>query len=375
MTQKEILRGKITNLIERYKSENRDIERIARDNELMRDYIANLGAINELDFMPDDELKGLVVKFAGNSNQIYKLHPHAAEQAGEKLGIPAGFIRDLATSTEKWKYSLAARMLWDFTDHSERQRVLIRIVGNEIRGILSDHYKRISSPMIINAYWDALKNIGAEIYRSHYDGLRSYLEAISPEVIDVPTKLNGVLHIAIGSRLSISDFGLGAVDFRSFIMQVVCLNGLTSERLYREIHLGKRLPDDIQLSENTYRKDSEFTASLITDFVKNIYDPGYIEKSLAGIQDAASIPIDLDSEIRQLPKVGMMQNEIDRLKEKLIKSDPDDGLSGQLSAWKFSQAISAVARDHENENRKRELEDIAGHLLNRFNKQSERLSL
>ncbi len=81
-----------------------------------------------------------------------------------------------------------------------------------------------------------------------------WVETILPEPIPDRTQWHGDdLHGR--TVFSTSDYGDGAVDMQKkkhICSAVVCLNGMVRESLMKQVHLGTRLPDNLQLSERTY---------------------------------------------------------------------------------------------------------------------------
>ena len=87
--------------------------------------------------------------------------------------------------------------------------------------------------------------------------------------------------IYMGARFSTSDYGDGAVDMRAYLLNGVCLNGMVRESLMKQVHLGTRLPDNLQLSERTYALETETTVSATKDFTKNLYSRDNIMRQAA----------------------------------------------------------------------------------------------
>ena len=295
----------------------------------------------------------------------FKLHEHAVGQAGEKLGIPTGYIKKLSRGTQ-WERDLASNILNEHSKYTDRKKVLVRTVDNEVRGILSDHYRRLDTSVIYSTFFNECNKYGAKAISAHIDATRTYCETIFPKVISIPTEKNGTVHMVFGLRISNSDFGDGALQLQSYNMQVVCLNGMTRDNMLRQIHLGRQLPDNLSLSENTYRLDTETQASLISDLVNNSFNPKNIERQAKIIQMASEREVDLSKEVKNLKGSGLFKNEIEDIEEVLISNRKSDGVQGDGTLWKFSQAMTAVARNQENKRRQREIEEISGRLFDRI---------
>ena len=136
--------------------------------------------------------------------------------------------------------------------------------------------------------------------------------------------------------------------------------------MLRQVHLGRQLPDDLSLSENTYRLDTETQASLISDIVGNSFNPKSIAKQAKIIQLASESDVDLHNEIKKLKGTSLFKSEIEDIEKVLISNKKSDGVQGDATLWKLSQAMTAVARDSESTRRQREIEEISGKLFDRL---------
>jgi hypothetical protein len=143
------------------------------------------------------------------------------------------------------------------------------------------------------------------------------------------------------------------------------MNGMVTENKVREIHLGKRLSDDIEFSESTMKLDTMTQASAVNDVVRKFFNHESIYSETVRIQRASDMTVELDKEFKLLPKSGMFNAEIDQLKEVITNNKVEDGVQGENTLWKLAQGIGAVANVSENERRKRELQEISGKLMHR----------
>ena len=363
-TEKQILQDKIN---DKLRSAERNVkpvlDKIEYENNNSHDFMAPLGNLNVMKFNSNGSLKLETVTSEGL--QSFNLHEHAIGQAGEKLGIPTGYIKKLSRGS-KWERDLASNILNEHSAYTDRKKVLVRAVGNEVRGILSDQYRRLDTSKIYSAFFNECNKYGATAISANIDATRTYCETILPNVISIPTVKNGVVHMVFGLRISNSDFGDGALRLQSYSMQVVCLNGMTRDNMLRQVHLGRQLPDDLSLSENTYRLDTETQASLISDIVGNSFNPKNIAKQAKIIQLASESDVDLHNEIKRLKSTSLFKSEIEDIEKVLMSNKKSDGVQGDATLWKLSQAMTAVARDSESARRQREIEEISGKLFDRL---------
>lgn len=294
----------------------------------------------------------------------YSLHSHAVGQLADKIGVPAKYLRELSEGAA-WQRSLAVNILNEHSSWTGRTRVLIRAVGDQVRGVLSDCYRRLDSEQIMTAFLTEAMSQGAVPCDALLTDTKVYVETILPEPVLVPTQLNGEVAVYMGARFSTSDYGDGAVDMRAFLLNGVCLNGMVRESLMKQVHLGSRLPDNLQLSERTYALDTQTTVSAIRDFTKGLYSRDNILRNARQIQEASKVTVDFDTELRRLVKTNkLLKNESESVQKLLMTNSAEDGLSGGPSLWKLTQAITAAARTLDGR-RSRELHEISGELMNR----------
>lgn len=288
--------------------------------------------------------------------QSLAVHPLALSQIATKLGTKGSIITDYM-SGERWKRELAAYILNEHSMHTDK-RFLARVVDNQLRGFLSEKYKRFDSGKIIAQFLISATQAQLMPVSSHVGDTKIFFECIHPQVFAIPTKNNSVAYVVFGARLAISDFGDGAMDLRKFMIQVSCWNGMTRETVMREIHLGGRIEADFEVSQETFMLETAARTSAVRDVMKSMFSRDSILSEVNDIKKASEIIVPA-SKIQELDKKGMYQSEVKMLEEYLMASRIEDGVSGELSLWKLSQGIGAVARDVD-ERRRRDLNDLAG---------------
>lgn len=341
------------------------MERLINEGKIAQDYIAPLGVnLKRNDHNP-------VITFTGNGHLLmnmpsgqYSLHANAVGQLADRMGVPSRYLRTLAMGDE-WQRLLAATILNQHSDWTQRSRVLVRTVGSEVRGVLSDSYRRLNSVSILTAFVEEAAGQGAVISDAYMNDTKVWAETILPQPVSIPTRKNGEVLIFIGARFSTSDYGDGAVDMRTFMLNGACLNGMVRESVMRQMHLGGKLPDNLALSQRTYELDTKTTVSAVRDLTRNLYLPETIERKAYEVLGASEIEVDLEKEVKKLTKDGsLLKSEGQEVEKLLMKNDPEDGVQGAATLWKLTQAITAHARTLTPE-RSRELHEISGHLLNR----------
>lgn len=293
------------------------------------------------------------------NNIFYEdVHPNALNQITSKFNIKGQVIQDYISGAP-WEKQLAVHILNEHSQHNT-QRYLLRSVGGELRGFLSDRYKRFDSGKIIAQFLVSGHKAGLIPVSSSVQDTKIYFESIIPQVFAIQSENNGVLYVVFGAQISISDFGNGAMRVARFMKLVACLNGMTRDVIIRHIHKGGEINENHAASERTLVLETMARVSAVQDIMEDQFSREALIKETNLIQNASAILIDNpESEIKALQAKGMLKGEIKMLESYLMNNRYEDGMFGELSIWKLTQAIGAVARDVD-DTRKRELWDIAG---------------
>jgi len=359
------------------------VSRLMEEGKIARDFIFEVGTEKKgiktnIIFKPDPgygvgSTFMLPEKEAKTGKKIivprdYQINMHAVRQVAAKLNIPSTYITSLLMG-EEWQQTLAYKILNTHNGWTDRNNVLVRAVGKEVRGFLSDQYRRLDSELIFNAHVEALIECGGQLSDGYMDDTRVMLESFHPKPIEVVTELNGIILLAFGTRIATSDYGDGALELRSFILQGVCLNGMVRESVLRAVHLGAKLSNIQGLSDETYLSDSKTTALAIRDLTKNLYSSDAIKEHKLEIKAAAGVPVgDPVMFLRNLHYTGkLLIGESNKIGEMMMRNDPKMGLQGESTLWKLSQGITAYANEEDVTPRRRmELAEVAGDLLNKI---------
>lgn len=112
------------------------VAKLIEEGKVANDFIAYLGANNnrksEVLFNASDS-----VEMKLGDDGVYKIHDNAIGQLGDKFNIPSKYLRELASGND-WQRNLASTILNEHSTWTNRSRMLVRTVGNEVRGVLSD---------------------------------------------------------------------------------------------------------------------------------------------------------------------------------------------------------------------------------------------
>jgi hypothetical protein len=372
-TMREVVEAKIASKLNKgYSNVQLATQRLMAERKIAKDFVFEVGSEKKgieqrIKFMPND-VGGIGSLFSlPDGPERYNIHMNALRQVAAKLNIPSQYLVTLLQG-DTWQKRLGYEILNTHNGWTDRNKILVRAVGDEVRAILSDQYRRLDSEMIFGTHIDAIYEKGGQLSDGYMSDTRVLLESLLPQAIEIKTELNGTIFIAFGTRLVSSDYGAGALDLRSFIMQGACLNGMVRESILREIHLGSKLPDNLALSEETYRLDSLTTSSAIRDLTANLYSSDVIKDRMMEVKAATEMRVDAGRMLLDLKGLNkLMKGEVDDIGKILMQNNPNDGVQGESTLWKITQGITAYANGEDvSQERRIDLQEIAGELFNKL---------
>lgn len=337
----EILNRKIA---EGTRSALATIERIQR--EVPTDRIVNTRSV---DFRVTDEGFAVIV-----GDEEVKPTAYAIGQIAEKAAVPTEYLRRLVEKdAQPWQHELAVEVLRKHYRNRDADKVLARSVNGNLRGWLSDRYRRLDARPLLDALVGELQTIGAVPYFGTATDTRVALKALVPEIIEpVPGE-----YMVLGLEFRNSDYGNGPVSLSQFALRVVCLNGMTSDNVLREVHVGGRLSGDISYSQRTYELDTRATASAIKDTVKGVLGPAARERMIGKIRAANAREFTtaaLRGATKSLP-VKTQKAAVEHFESLDVVNLPAGN-----TAWRASNAISWLARHTQDDETRLDLERLAG---------------
>jgi hypothetical protein len=291
----------------------------------------------------------------GENGSVRTLHKHAFGQLSDRAGVPGAYLSGLATSPRVWERDLAVRILNDHMHEGHGgDRLLVRTVRGEVRGLLSDRFRRLESLPLINAFASSAMSLGAIPTSAVCTDTRVALKVVLPTIFEpVPGE-----YMCIGGEWFNSDYGAGKYGMRGFLLRLVCLNGMVGEDAFSQIHLGGRLSEAIEYSDKTLRLDTAVTESATKDHVRALLEPKKIMQGLDLIRQANERKIDWKSVRGKLAKV-LLKSEMKAVEDAFEGQDVVNLPAGQTE-WRLSNAISWVANATEDADRKIDLERFAG---------------
>lgn len=289
------------------------------------------------------------------------MHKHALEQAAVRVDIPVTFVNRFLG--EEYGGELVTDALNTVYRHRGEEKFLVRSSNQEIRGVLSDTYRRMDSGPILDAFAKTCYEIGAVPIEGISGDLRFSVKALIPKTYTVGKEGNEEV-FAFGVSLSNSDFGCGALSLQFFLWRIWCSNTATREDSLRKVHLGKRLAENIEYARETYDADTQAMALMVRDHMRGILAPPKIEEALVVLETAMETSIDPKAFFGkggELEKLRLSKGEIENARETFNNGDITV-LPRGTSVARMSQAVAWIAQSASPE-RRMELERAAGEII------------
>jgi len=359
-----VARQKFESRIERGRASGaRIIQKIME--EVPTDYIAK-GKI--LNFNGNEEERepgspwGLLMSvpsiLVGEESSVFSVHKWAEQQICGRASLPWKYAQYLEQGDiRSWGLPLLATNLNTLYSKS-RSKYLLRTYKGTVRGFLSDRYKRLDSRPLIESFSGACKDVGAVPIDGFGTDTKVGLTAVLPKIYE-PVENEP---ISMGVTWENSDYGNGRHMINGFIDRAWCANGIIMSMGFAQVHLGKRLTDDIVLSERTHQLDTMATASAIDDVVRKSLSQEMVDLFCETVKTAHEEKIDVEKALKNIRK-QLTKGEVELIKNKFNSPDVEMLPPGNTS-WRLSNAISWVAgNDIEDEERKNDLQKVAGQVI------------
>jgi len=286
----------------------------------------------------------------------YGLTNHALSQLYAKAGIPKVFADRVSKLQE---YGLLRSMLSRLNNKVNEKGILLRIVENTVKGVLSPSYFRLDASPLFEGFIERSLDAGFVPYRGMNTDYRYQISFLLPEVFE----LGQSEYVVFGLSLTTGDYGSQALQISVIALRIWCSNLAVGTDIFRKVHIGKRfelLENVIELSAATVELDTKTLISGIGDVVDNSLK--YIREIKTVIAKSTDAEIDLKKALSDFRKRGMSQ-EVAAKVELLYETDqPLEVLPQKSNAWRLSNCISYLAKSERGDKRI-DLENMAFEVL------------
>jgi hypothetical protein len=281
---------------------------------------------------------------------------HFETQLAESLGIGVKYWDKMRTEDPELLQS-NVNAWWD--RHPSNRT--IRTLGSTARAYLSSSFRIIDHLDSMAAVFPAIERSGMEIKGAELTASRLYLHLVSP-------RWQGEVKVGdpvqLGLRLTNSEIGMGALNLEVGLYVLRCTNGAIVESAIRRAHLGSRRDEELDgvhelLRDETKAADAATTLMKVRDVMDAMLTQDYFGKLLSMARESVGKklvnPIAAVSVLKDV--VDITQDEHDSVLRHLLS----DGIGDTM--WGLSDAVTSVANDIEDSDRRYELQKIGGQLL------------
>jgi hypothetical protein len=319
------------------------------------DYIAPAGKIWFSSTAQGGEGIGMMLQ--GQSTE-HRIHRHAMGQIASQVKMPMAYVDHLLGSGE-WGRDLLVRNLRDgISKGNQGARFLVRETQGEVRALLSNRYRRIDSRPILDALIGEAQKAGAIVVDGIGSDIRVEMKFIVPRVLEPAPGEFMVFGFAWGT----SDYGHGSNWIRAFANRLACFNGMTMEQNLRQIHLGRAMTEDnFEFSQRTMELDTRTAISATRDVARMLLSDVKIAATADIITRASKEGINPAATLASLKK-RVSKGDSEAIAQAFNSPDVVELPPGN-TMWRFSNAISLVARDATDAENKLDLERLAGDVL------------
>lgn len=296
----------------------------------------------------------------------FELHPNALGQLSERLKVNINYLRELQAQARLgeegcWARDLLERTLNRFSKNHPNfcnKKYLVRTVSEEARGILSDQYRRLDSRPLLHTFASEAAELGAVPVEATITDTRAALKVFLPYIFEpVPNEV-----MCIGAEWFNSDYGNGKFGLRMILWRLWCTNFCTGEDSLSQVHLGGKLSENIEFSNETYALDTRTQVSATKDIMASLLHPDKVHTLLEAVKAANEEKVAWTSASAMLKKY--LGKEELKEAEKMFEDEEDSTrLPPAKSLFKVSNVCSWFAQRQDNPDKKLELERAAGAIL------------
>lgn len=277
------------------------------------------------------------------SVRLFGLTSHAEQQLFSRAQYPITFARKLAALD----YEEALAVLGVCLRGHAADGLLVRIVRDNAKGVLSPAYRRMDAAPIFERFVKTALETGFAPYGGYNTDTRYRLDFVSPDVIDIRGEL-----VTIGLTLMTSDYGAGKLDLSFSLMRCICTNLHFGFDLFGRVHLGRRLALEetgaVQFSERTNRLDAATSASKISDVVRHAKElrSALIDATRAAM-DATMTDMEMERHADAMRRRGWSKDIVEKMRDRWGDRALTEArmLPEEKSRWRLSNVLSLLAND------------------------------
>ena len=345
------------------------IERVLKEHERKDDILADtrhMSVVVEAD--EEGHPVTLSVDEEDGSTLHYAPSDHMLGQMATDLGIPKRYFDRMRIDAPDLFRSNVHHWMYE-----EPKRRMLRAykVDSEVRdgrAWLSDRYRRLDNIEIARRLLPEFDRLPqeAEFHNASITDERFYLRATFPKMTK-DVRLGDA--VSWGVQIRNSEVGAATFAIESFLLRLVCINGMVVAKVLNARHIGKRL-DDI-LSDEAVEADDHAFWLAARDTLRASLDEAAFEQAvevLRGTTEGPTIQSAPQATKRLAKTFSLSDEEQENVLTNLVRE-------GDLTRWGMLNAVTATAHSVENFDRGVELEETGWAIANLSRRDWDRIAV
>lgn len=334
-----------------YETLDQLVERVVRDDARKRDLVTDTRRVS----VAFDDTDTFLVDLKDGEGGSFVLSDHALGQVATDLGIPKKYFDRMRSDAPDLFRSNVHHWL-----NNEPNRRLIRGFKSDNgsdeltgRAWLSDRYRRLDNIEIAKTLLPEFETLGTpvEFHNAAVTENRLYLRATFP---DMESEIKVGEPVRWGVEIRNSEVGAGTFAINSFVLTLLCMNGMVAYKELSARHVGRRIDDDGVFTDETIRADDTAFWLAARDTLRASISDTRFEEAVATMKatvDTSPIerPIKASEELSQ--RFSLSDEERDDVLTALLKG-------GDMTQWGLLSAVTSAAQGRESFDRRVEMEEL-----------------
>jgi len=294
---------------------------------------------------------------ADHGLEEFVLSDHALGQMSTDLGIPKRYFDRMRadapglfrTNVHHWLHQEPnRRMIRGLRETSDRDGIYT--VG---RAWLSDRYRRLDNVEIAMHLLPEFDKLGTRVnfHNASITDNRFYLRAVFPEM-QKAIKVGD--DVQWGVQIRNSETGDGTFAIESFVLRLVCTNGMVVAKVLNARHVGRRVDDLGVLTDEALRADDKAFWLAARDVLKASLSEAAFESVVASLKETTE-GAEIERPLKATERLGKTLELTEFEQESVLTALT---LGGDMSRWGALNAITAAAKQTDTFDRQVEMEEM-----------------
>lgn len=335
---------------QRYETLEGLITRVVEEDARKVDLVADTRSMS----LSEDSTSELFVDLA-EGVQTFALNDHALGQVSNDLEIPKRYFDRMREKAPDLFRSNVHHWL-----HREPKRRLVRGLrpGSGIgdttgRAWLSDRYRRLDNIEIARTLLPEFENLGTEVrfHNAAVTDARFYLRAVFPRM-EQEVKVGD--SVQWGVEIRNSEIGAGMFKISTFVLRLICTNGMVVSDELSARHVGRRLDEEGIFTDETVKADDTAFWLAARDTLRAaISETRFLEVVSSLRETTESDPIERPVAATEhlAQRFSLTEEEREAVLGSLYRGN-------DMTQWGLLNAVTATAQAAESFDRQAEMEEM-----------------